>query len=207
MLAENPLLSLVEFKDRSEIKVLREYKKFVGRESEIKELCNFNFLDKYKRIMLVTGRGGTVKTRLVIEFAEQIKDKNWEVYFIHPEIEFKPMMLPGTKNIFSFLIKNFEIEKDFAREIEKKCGESIVLAELYATSYKEKKKIGKQIEVIEHRLAKYTRSITEQIEIPNRISRRILSILSLITPVRLDEDRDLLRAFYRWICILTWKIQ
>jgi len=88
LITEKPLIPLREFEERSDIKQLLEYKRFIGRQVELKELHTF-LADDSRKIMFVSGEGGTGKTRLAIEFARQTEAKNWSVYFIHPNKPFK----------------------------------------------------------------------------------------------------------------------
>ncbi len=101
VILESPLIPLVEFKKRAEIKPLLKYQKFIGRQNELDKL--HKFLNDDQKIMLITGRGGIGKTRLAIEFADQIEGKNFTVYFIHPEIELKFGALQATDNILLIL--------------------------------------------------------------------------------------------------------
>lgn len=86
-LTEKSLISLEEFEKRTEIKKLLEYKKYIGKEEELKELSFF--LQDDEKTMFVTGEGGSGKTRLAIEFARWAKNKNWQVYFVNPNKSFK----------------------------------------------------------------------------------------------------------------------
>jgi Mrp family chromosome partitioning ATPase len=86
LLVENPLVLLEEFEKRGEIKPLLEYK-FIGRESELGEL--HGFLKSDKKVFVIVGEGGSGKTRLAIEFARQVANGNWNVYFIDRDKEFK----------------------------------------------------------------------------------------------------------------------
>lgn len=88
LITEKPLIPLKEFEERSDIKQLLEYKRFIGRQAELKELHTF-LADDSRKIMVVSGEGGTGKTRLAIEFARQTEAKNWSVYFIHHNKPFK----------------------------------------------------------------------------------------------------------------------
>ncbi len=88
---EIPILTLEEFKRRKEIQKLLEYKKFIGRKEELKELHNF-LHNTHERIRLIIGAGGTGKTRLAMEFAEELEKTNeWAAYFIHPYSSFSPI--------------------------------------------------------------------------------------------------------------------
>jgi len=103
LITEKPLIPLREFEERPEIKPLLEYKKFIGRQEELKELHTF-LADDSKKIMVVSGEGGTGKTRLAIEFARQTEDKNWSVYFIHPVKLFKCFgVIPSSGKILLIL--------------------------------------------------------------------------------------------------------
>lgn len=89
------------YRMRTDIDPLLKYKKFVSREYEIQKL--FNFLGNIKKkIMIITGKNGIGKTRLVLEFARQLQSKNkrpesdyWHIYFIHPNRDFIPVSLKG----------------------------------------------------------------------------------------------------------------
>jgi DNA polymerase III delta prime subunit len=103
LITEKPLIRLREFEERSEIKQLLEYKRFIGREEELKELHTF-LADDSRKIMAVSGEGGTGKTRLALEFARQTEDKNWRGYFIHPNKPFKYFgALPSSGKILLIL--------------------------------------------------------------------------------------------------------
>ena len=228
LLVENPLVSLEEFEKRPEIKPLLEYE-FVGRESELREL--HEFLENNKEVFVITGEGGFGKTRLAIEFARQIANDNWDVYFIDRDKDFKhsvvSIVLSG-KNVLlilddasrypernkvigfvqnppedinaktvklllidraifkesienelkernvsaqylqiengdipSFLREHFEIEREDAEQIEKESRGNFVIAIFLAELYRDKGRIGRQKEAIEHRIAKYKEDIRE----------------------------------------------
>jgi len=91
---ETPVITLEEFKKRNEIRPLLKYKKFIGRDEELSELHNFLTVNTNK-IMFIVGEGGIGKTRLAIEFGEQAKDKNWDVYFIHRFKDFRSIRNTG----------------------------------------------------------------------------------------------------------------
>ncbi len=91
---EEPILTFEEYTRRSQISPLLKYR-FVGRKGDLEKL--HNFLEKIdKKIEFVIGDGGTGKTRLALEFAQQvIKEGNWNVYFIHPDKDFPPLSIRG----------------------------------------------------------------------------------------------------------------
>ena len=102
LITEKPLIPLSEFEERSDVKPLLQYKRFIGRQEELKELDTF--LNADRKIMVLVGEGGTGKTRLAIEFAKQMENKNWSVYFVHPHKSFKYLgAVPSRGNILLIL--------------------------------------------------------------------------------------------------------
>ncbi|MBA7514207.1 hypothetical protein ES705_06232 [subsurface metagenome] len=95
------LLDLDQFKKRAEnSKMLTHYKRFFGREIELMKL--HDFLNSNQKTAVVVGKGGVGKTRLLIEFAQEIaKNKSWDVKFIHPYLEFKRIL--SKKNLVLFV--------------------------------------------------------------------------------------------------------
>lgn len=95
----NDLLSVDQFFERREIKIiLNKYPVFIGREIEIEELNRF-LENPTRSVMLITGEGGTGKTRLVLEFIRRLQDsKDYKykqhIYFIDPYKETYPAYLP-----------------------------------------------------------------------------------------------------------------
>ncbi|MPZ05698.1 MAG: AAA family ATPase [Nitrososphaeraceae archaeon] len=104
MTALNDLLSVDQFIERREIQtILNKYPIFIGREIEIEKLDSF-LEDPTKSVMLVTGEGGTGKTRLVLEFVKRLQDSRdyeskYHIYFIDPYKETYPHSLPANSLI------------------------------------------------------------------------------------------------------------
>jgi hypothetical protein len=88
------LITLEQYKERKEIKSLLS-KKYVGRQSELAKLSMFS-KEPDKKIMIIVGHGGSGKTRLTVEFADQYKnhDGNIPVYFIDPGLDVGSMTIP-----------------------------------------------------------------------------------------------------------------
>ncbi len=106
------LLDLEQFKKRKEnSKMLTHYKRFFGREIELSKL--HEFLNSNQKTAVVVGKGGVGKTRLLIEFAQEIvKNKSWDVKFIHPYLEFKRIL--SKKNlvlVFDEAMNNERVER------------------------------------------------------------------------------------------------
>ena len=82
ILDENILITPESFKNRIENSSIREseFEIFIGRRKEIKKLKDFLNLDNTP-VCILSGAGGTGKTRLVMEYAEEIQE-NWDVFFI-----------------------------------------------------------------------------------------------------------------------------
>ena len=90
---EIAFLSLSEYTHRSEIELIMKYRKFFGRQNELKNL--HSHMENCNKIMTIVGDSGIGKTRLSLEFALQVQNQEdeingWQVYFIHPYREFKP---------------------------------------------------------------------------------------------------------------------
>ncbi|MCW3137277.1 MAG: ATP-binding protein [Methanophagales archaeon] len=255
LLVENPLVSLEEFEKRPEIKPLLEYE-FVGRESELGEL--HEFLENDKEVFVITGEGGFGKTRLAIEFARQVANDNWDVYFIDRDKDFKhsvvSIVLSGKSvllilddasrypernkvvgfvqnppedinvktvklllidraifkesienelkernasaqylqiengDIPSFLKEHFEIQREDVEQIEKESRGNFVIAIFLAELYRDKGRIGRQKEAIEHRIAKYKEDIREYRSMSIGDIDNILFLLSLLTPIEWEKD-------------------
>jgi hypothetical protein len=94
LLSEEPVLTVRQFKRRTEIVKLLQYK-FIGRIAEFK---NFNyFLDvTCEKIGVLIDHGGAGKTRLSVELAERLEEEDdWNVYFVHPKHKFIPFNILG----------------------------------------------------------------------------------------------------------------
>jgi len=89
---EYPFLIPDEFERIQENKFLLKYKSFIGRDDELQELQDF--LKGEDKIGFIVGRGGVGKTKLALEFAEQVKALGeWEVYFVNRHVDFHPITL------------------------------------------------------------------------------------------------------------------
>ena len=91
-------------------------------------------------------------------------------------------------NIPSFLREHFEIEREDAEQIEKESRGNFVIAIFLAELYRDKGRIGRQKEAIEHRIAKYKEDIREYRSMSIGDIDNILFLLSLLTPIEWKED-------------------
>ncbi|MBU7047812.1 MAG: ATP-binding protein [Theionarchaea archaeon] len=98
------------FKSRDDVKDILKFK-FVGREEELKRLHDFMKGDS--KIMAVFGEGGSGKTRLLVEFADQVENK---VYFVHPQKSFEHVRIEDAVLVLDDASKYKDFEKvvDFA---------------------------------------------------------------------------------------------
>ncbi|KPQ43821.1 MAG: Archaeal ATPase [Candidatus Methanoperedens nitroreducens] len=95
-----PLLTIEEYLKMPDIKPLLKYEKFIDRHKEINVIKKF--MDGEEKIMVIIGDGGVGKTRLIIEFAKQMKeDSDWNIYFINPELSID--RLPSNEKILLIL--------------------------------------------------------------------------------------------------------
>ena len=91
-------------------------------------------------------------------------------------------------DIPSFLKEHFEIEREDAEQIEKESRGNFVIAIFLAELYRDKGRIGRQKEAIEHRIAKYKEDIREYRSMSIGDIDNILFLLSLLTPIEWEED-------------------
>jgi len=86
-------LTFEEYINRSDIKPILKYNKFTGRKKELEDLDNF-LKDPEKKIIGIIGSSGSGKTRLVLEFVNQIitlkpkLDYQYDIYFVDPNLQF-----------------------------------------------------------------------------------------------------------------------
>src|SRR5659263_216497 len=82
---EKPIFTIEEYSRLSYIQPLLQYETFIGMGEELRNL--HNFLESDKKIIVMSGDGGVGKTKLSLEFAEQVKQKReWNIYYINPDI-------------------------------------------------------------------------------------------------------------------------
>ena len=87
-------LTFNEYVKRREVQtIIEKYPIFIGREREMEKLNNF-MNDPTRSIMLITGNGGTGKTRLILEFVKDLQNKT-TVCFINPYKPKFPNYIPN----------------------------------------------------------------------------------------------------------------
>ncbi|MCD6209732.1 MAG: hypothetical protein J7J01_02350 [Methanophagales archaeon] len=215
-------------------------------------------MENDKEVFVITGEGGFGKTRLAIEFARQVANDNWDVYFIDRDKDFKhsvvSIVLSGKSvllilddasrypernkvvgfvqnppedinvktvklllidraifkesienelkernasaqylqiengDIPSFLKEHFEIQREDVEQIEKESRGNFVIAIFLAELYRDKGRIGRQKEAIEHRIAKYKEDLREYRSMSIGDIDNILFLLSLLTPIEWEKD-------------------
>ena len=112
----------------------------------------------------------------------------------------------ATENIFSsleiekgdilgFLKENFpEIDEDTDKKIESECKNSFIYAVFYAEYYNKKKEIGNLNDILSVRCENYIKDIAMKITRKEEDTKKIISLISLIRPVKWGSDNIYLKG-------------
>ncbi|MBA7584919.1 hypothetical protein ES708_26885 [subsurface metagenome] len=68
--------------------------------------------------MVITGEGGSGKTRLALEFAKLAQNKNWQVFFINPFKSFQYLGINSSKRSVLLILDNASRHIDRDKVIE-----------------------------------------------------------------------------------------
>ncbi|PKP59868.1 MAG: hypothetical protein CVT88_04385 [Candidatus Altiarchaeales archaeon HGW-Altiarchaeales-1] len=188
----------VEKRDNQDVYFIHPYNNF-----------NFGLVPTEKKVLLIlddssryTGRDKLIDAVL----NPHSKERDTKLLLIDRpifknSIEAELKRQEATENIFSslqikkgdilgFLKENFpEIDEDTDKKIESECKNSFIYAVFYAEYYNKKKEIGNLNDILSVRCENYIKDIAMRKNQKEEDTKKIISLISLIRPVKWDSDK------------------